>query len=139
MSEDENINKLIDIIAKLELNAKERDNELAHAKRIIATIRDEQGKRNDDRSVSIETKHAAKAADTRNTRDNTQNLIHGVDIRIGDWVTVLNPRPGQPTEGVVVGKTRDNLIKIEGRISVGDRDVTKTVRRIPENIRLTNT
>lgn len=54
-------------------------------------------------------------------RDRTLDLIRGVDIQIGDWVTIINPRPGQLNEVEIVGKTRNDFIKIEGTRKVGDR------------------
>ena len=70
----------------------------------------------------------------RTERDRSLDIIRGVNIQEGDWVKILNPRPGQPKEGVVIGTTRDNLIKVEGRITIEDHELTKIIRRIPENL-----
>ena len=43
----------------------------------------------------------------------------------------LNPHPGQPKEGIVIGVTRDNLIKIEGRVTIGEREITKNSEMNP--------
>ena len=42
-----------------------------------------------------------------------------MDIQVSDWVEILNPQAGQPKEGLAIQKTKDNLIKIKGRITLG--------------------
>ena len=76
----------------------------------------------------------ARSREMEHGRDRSLDIIRGINVQEGDWVKILNPRLGQSKEGVVIGKTRDNLIKIEGRITIGDHEITKVDRRISENI-----
>ena len=67
-------------------------------------------------------------------RDRSKDLVRGYDYQLEDWVRVLNPKPDQPTEGEVIGKTKDNLYKIKGSIKVNDEDMNKIIRRGHMNI-----
>jgi len=139
MSKEENINRLIGIIERLEINARERDNELRHAKELIETLRSAQQIKQENTHLFGEAAAVAKEVKRRTneaTRDRSRDLIAGINLQLGDWVKILKSRAGQPKEGVVIVKTRDNLIKVEGKIAIGDRDVTKVIRRISDNIAL---
>ena len=121
------------------MNARERDNELRHAKELIKTLQSGQQIRQENTHVFAEAAAFTKVAKRRKNetaRDRSRDLIAGINLQLGDWVKILNPRAGQPKEGVVIVKTRDNLIKVEGKIVIGDRDVTKVIRRISDNIAL---
>ena len=70
------------------------------------------------------------------TRKKQQGLVKGSDLALNEWVTVLNPKPGQPIEGKIVERTRDNLLKIQGEgtsIENGET-VTQIIRRLPRNL-----
>ena len=71
----------------------------------------------------------ATAADIAEHVPERIEAVIGYRYYIGDQVEVLNPARGQETEGVVIGKTKDNLLRIQ--------TVTeKVIRRLPKNVRL---
>lgn len=71
----------------------------------------------------------ATAADIAERMPERIEAVIGSRYYIGDQVEVLNPARGQETEGVVIGKTKDNLLRIQ--------TVTeKVIRRLPKNVRL---
>ena len=71
----------------------------------------------------------ATAADIAERVPERIEAVIGSRYYIGDQVEVLNPARGQETEGVVIGKTKDNLLRIQ--------TVTeKVIRRLPKNVRL---
>ena len=55
--------------------------------------------------------------------------VSGSGYYIGDQVDVRHPREGQDSSGVVVGRTKDRLLKI--LTSSG-----QVIRRLPKNVRL---
>ena len=123
----------------MEINARKCDNELRHAKELTKTLRSGQKTRQENTGVFAEVVTVAKVAKRRKnekTRDKSRDLVARTNLNLGDWVEMLNPRVGQPKEGAVIGKTRDKLIKVEGKIAIGKRDVTKGIRRIQDNIAL---
>ena len=78
-----------------------------------------------------ETRAAVRALRARLTHDqerqNSREIIPGSGLRKGDKVKVLNPNKGQEKRGTVVGKTRDNLIKLE-------TPGKATIKRLPKNL-----
>ena len=77
------------------------------------------------------TKAGVKALYTKLTHDHERRIsveiIPGSGLQKGDKVTILNPNEGQEKRGTVVGKTKDNLIKIE-------TPGKATIRRLPKNL-----
>ena len=67
-------------------------------------------------------------------RDRSNGLILGHDIQLGDWVNIKNPNPGQPDNGKVIGKTLDNLVRVERKVIVVKREETVVVRRHLKNL-----
>ena len=55
--------------------------------------------------------------------------IEGTGYYIGDQVDIHNPSLGQELRGTVIGKTKDNLLRIQTRTG-------KVLRRLPKNVRL---
>ena len=55
-------------------------------------------------------------------------VIRGSGYYIGDKVDIRNPSLGQELQGTVVGKTRDNLLRIQ-------TEGGKILRRLPKNVR----
>ena len=151
MNEDNNLNRLTDIISRLVISARHRDNDLNNARELIGRLQYErlrapraavvvnppaatnQARTETDTRVSEVDNQARTETNTR-VRDRSLDLVSGIDIQIGDFVAVVNPRPGQPRKGRVIGKTRGNSIKVEGRVRIEERTIVKTIRRIPENI-----
>ena len=130
MNEDDNLNRLIDIISRLEISARRRDNDLNNAWELIERLQYE--RRQPPRAAVLVTRTQTKR-DTR-IEDRSIDLVSGVDIQIGDTVAILNPRLEQSHKGRVIGKTRDNLIQIEGRFRIEERTIVKVIRRIPDSI-----
>ena len=89
------------------------------------------GERNQRQRTSNSTRY-----DTPKSRDRSRDLVPGQNFQIGDWVKVLNPKEDQLGQGKIIGLTRDNLIKIEGSIRVGNVDVSKAIRRGVANIEI---
>ena len=55
-------------------------------------------------------------------------VITGSGYYIGDQVQIINPSPGQQDQGIVIGETKDKLLKIkppQGRY----------IKRLPKNVR----
>lgn len=77
------------------------------------------------------TRAVVKALYTRLTHDQeigiSAEIIPGSGLHKGDKVIILNPNKGQENQGTVVGKTRDNLIKIE-------TPGKTTIKRLPKNL-----
>ena len=45
---------------------------------------------------------------------------------VGDEVTIINPTPGQESHGVIIGETKDGLLKIKPTVG-------KYIKRLPKN------
>ena len=78
----------------MEINARERDNELRHAKEIIKTLRSGQQTRQKNTHMFAEAAAVAKVAKRRKnetTRDRSRDLVAGTNLQLGDWVEILNP------------------------------------------------
>ena len=139
MGGKDKLEKLIEIIEKLEIKARKRDNQLHCARELIETIQNKQEVRQQETymftkaTAVIET--VPQQIDKR-TRDRSLDIINGINPKLGDQVKIISPRAGHPNEGIIVGKTSNDVIKVEGRIKIGDHDITKIVRRIPDNVRL---
>ena len=162
MNEENDLIRLIQIIERLEITARERDNELCHAREIIQRLQRRDaahGSRdsaaNTPPHLSLATVTSARNTTVRGTaivgpprktvsaaREGngvtTHDLVTGFDFQVGDWVCINNPREGQPHIGKIIGATRDHLIKVEGVIKTDGKDVIVTVRRAPKNITLAN-
>ena len=54
--------------------------------------------------------------------------VIGSGYYIGDRVTILNPVQGQETHGVVIGETKDRLLKVKPLSG-------KYIKRLPKNVR----
>ena len=115
MYHERNINNLILIIERLEINTREHDSELSYARQIIETLRSKQEEEKEPPSAYAKT---TAVAEETSQQDRSRDIIEGVGIHVGNWIKVLNPRAGQPKEGVTIGKTKDNLIKVEERVTV---------------------
>ena len=55
--------------------------------------------------------------------------VSGSGYYIGDQVEVRYPREGQASSGVVIGRTKDQLLKVQTASG-------KVIRRLPKNVRL---
>jgi len=77
------------------------------------------------------TRAAVKALCARLTHDQEREInteiIPGSGLHKGDKVTIRNPNKGQEKRGTVIGKTRDNLIKLE-------TPGKATIKRSPKNL-----
>ena len=75
-------------------------------------------------SLREETKQSsAQDKDTNRTA-----AVHGSGYHIGDKVEIINPSRGQENQGVIIGVTKDNLLKIKP-------EVGKYIKRLPKNVR----
>jgi len=90
MNNDDKLSSLIDIISRLEISARECDNELLRARELIGILQQEQRETYMIAESAEVVNTTAPHTDTR-VRDRTLNLIRGVDIQIGDWMIILNP------------------------------------------------
>ena len=90
--------------------------------------------------VRLEIRQETLRRDTRVPRTNLDRLTTtdekteeeitpGTGLRHGDKITIINPSKGQDKEGILCGKTKDNLIKLKP--SKG-----KVIRRLPKNLLL---
>ena len=57
-------------------------------------------------------------------------LIEGSGICLGDSIEILNPNQNQFTTGIVIGKTKDHLVKFKSITG-------QVIRRLPKNIKKT--
>lgn len=116
MSKRSDLCNVEDNIARLEVLAHQRDEELFEAGRVIKRLQEgEQTKKNMDRDVVVPAE-----------------LICGHNIRKGDRVRILIPRHKQPTKGDIVGITKDNMNKVRGVIR--GTNIEETVRRHLKNL-----
>ena len=67
----------------------------------------------------------AAAADTTRGR---VSAVTGSGYYIGDQVVIINPSSNQENHGVVIGETRDGLLKIKPPLG-------KFIKRLPKNVR----
>ena len=77
----------------------------------------------------VKVLHELAQEETRKQNENRTEAIAGSGYFIGDLVDIQNPSPGQEVRGKVVGKTKDNLLRIQTETGV-------TIRRIPRNVQL---
>jgi len=97
MNNDDKLSSLIDIISRLEISARECENELLRARELIGILQQEERDTYVIAKLAEVVNTIAPHTDTR-VRDRTLDLIRGVNIQIGDWVVIINRRPGQPNK-----------------------------------------
>ena len=149
MSEEEDWNELANILQRIEISRQAQDNNLLYAHRVLNRLQplqripiEEAGAFIEDNGT--ETEYSNDSGDEGNTnginssgnqvRDRSKDLVRGYDYQLEEWVQVLNPKPGQPTEGEVIEKTKDDLYKIKGIIKVNEQNINKIIRRGHMNI-----
>ena len=54
--------------------------------------------------------------------------VAGSGYYVGDRVTIINPSPGQEDQGVIIGETRDKLLKIKPSLG-------KYIKMLPKNVK----
>ena len=79
------------------------------------------------------SEHGFQASTTANPttdRDDSRKItvVTGSGYCIGDQVQIINPSPGQEDQGVVIGETRDKLLKIKPILG-------RYIKRLPKNVR----
>ena len=73
-------------------------------------------------------KEAIRAEQERNSA--REEAAEGSGYYIREVITILNPSEGQERYGIIIGRTRDNLPKLQPTQG-------KVIRRLPKNVRRT--
>jgi len=125
MSKDDELGDLIQIIERLEIRDREHDNELRHAKEIVQRLQSRDivstapsvtpfANREESRqftpiavpvtSTDTDLNHFEHPLSRIKVyqQDRTRDLARGVNLQLGDWVNIKNPRKGQPHAGEVI-------------------------------------
>jgi hypothetical protein len=108
-NDEDKISTLTKLISELHIKQQQIHEEIIEATALVDEINQRRKK-----EPTIKEKQIKKVA--RGTRP-----------KIGDTVTIVNPKGNQPTEGTVVGFTKTDYVKVQGK------DGT-IIRRIPRNI-----
>ncbi len=112
-SEQEEINNIITLLQKLEIEQTRLSENIAHARNTVDKL--------------IHDKETKTNTNTNNNKERTTRAFRVVKPDIGDRIRIINPRRNQQNEGVVQGFT------ITGYVKINLHDGT-TVRRLPKNI-----
>ena len=79
-------------------------------------------------TVATEIRSRTRRPREPETRRESVSAVAGSGYLVGDQVVIINPSPGQENHGVVSGKTRDGLLRIQPPTG-------KCIRRLPKNVR----
>ena len=77
-------------------------------------------------AIRDNTRGAAAAAATINRE--RVSAVAGSGYHIGDHVVIINPAVNQENHGIVIGETRDGLLKVKPPLG-------KYIKRLPKNVR----
>ena len=78
-------------------------------------------------AIRDNTRGTAAAAAANITRERV-NTVAGSGYYIGDHVVIINPTGDQENHGIVIGETRDGLLKVKPPLG-------KFIKRLPKNVR----
>ena len=165
IEEENEIKELRNLLTQIQIGDQQRARELIRANQLIESIETRRSLREPPVAIGravVDTEGSSEVTFDRTTVSTTdtgsekssrgwirsisglssrskkkgQGLVKGSDLALNEWVTVLNPKPGQPIEGKIVGRTRDNLLKVqgEGTSTENGETVTQIIRRAPFNL-----
>ena len=78
-------------------------------------------------AIRDNTRGTAAAAAANITRERV-SAVAGSGYYIGDHVVIINPTGNQENHGIVIGETRDGLLKVKPPLG-------KFIKRLPKNVR----